>query len=48
MRGLKTVRYLVLVLAASVLAVGALAACGASGGGGDVGGGSISVARQPQ
>ena len=47
MSGLKAVRYLVLVLAASVLAVGALAACGSSGGNvgasGNVGGSGGSV-----
>jgi hypothetical protein len=47
MRGLKAVRYFVVVFAASVLAVGLLAACGggsASSGGGSVssGGGSVS------
>jgi hypothetical protein len=36
----RTIRYLVLVFAASVLAVGTLAACGSSGGGGSGGGGS--------
>ena len=45
MRGLKAVRYLILVSAASILVLGALTACGhgndgASGGGGSSGGGN--------
>ena len=43
MSGLKAVRYLVLVLAASVLAAGALAACGSGGGNVGASGGNVGV-----